>query len=106
SFLVRKVFLSMRSRMKIQLRRKGASGVVLLVTLVTLALPSAVLGQGAGASIEGYVRDQQGAVLPGATVTLRNEETGVSRATTTEADGQYRFLALGPGRYRLTAEMA
>ena len=45
-------------------------------------------------------------MLPGASVTLRNEDTGVTRTTTTEADGHYRFLALAPGRYRLKAELS
>ena len=79
---------------------------MLLILCIGLTLSSPVLGQGAGASIEGTLRDQQGAVLPGATVTLRNEETGVSRTATTDTEGRYRFLALAPGRYHLTAELS
>ena len=90
--------------MNIQPGRNGVSGVVLV--LMALAWASPVRGQGAGASVEGTVKDQQGAVLPGASVTLRNEDTGVTRTTTTEADGHYRFLALAPGRYRLKAELS
>jgi hypothetical protein len=90
--------------MTIQPGRNGVSGVALV--LMALAWASPVRGQGAGASVEGIVRDQQGAVLPGASVTLRNEDTGVTRTTTTEADGHYRFLALAPGRYRLKAELS
>ena len=81
-------------------------GIALLMVCITIPVASPVLGQGAGASIEGTLRDQQGAVLPGATVTLTNEESGVSRTTTTDREGHYRFLALAPGQYRLTAELS
>src|SRR5581483_11907195 len=73
-----------------------ASSFALLVGAITLALAAPVLGQGAGASIEGVVKDQQGGVLPGVTVTLRNLDSGVTRTSTTEPDGHYRFLALAP----------
>ena len=52
------------------------------------------------------MRDEQGGVLPGVTMTLRNQDTGVSRTLTTEADGRYRFPALAPGRYTLRAELS
>src|SRR5206468_5747301 len=55
--------------------------------------------------IEGTVRDEQGGVLPGATVTLRNEQTGVSRVAVTEADGRYLFPALAPGTYTVKVEL-
>src|SRR5205807_3348142 len=58
------------------------------------------------ASIDGIVKDQQGGVLPGVTVTLRNVDSGVTRTSTTEADGRYRFLALPPARYHLSAELS
>src|SRR3972149_5594678 len=87
-------------------RMSRGVGIALLMLCMGLAMASPVLGQGAGASIEGTLRDQQGAGLPGATVTLRNEETGVSRTTATDTEGHYRFLALAPGRYQLTAELS
>ena len=42
-------------------------------------------------AIEGTVSDPSGAALPNATVTLRNEDTGATQATTTSAAGYYRF---------------
>ncbi len=65
-----------------------------------------LLAQSGTGLITGVVRDEQGGVLPGVTVTLRNQESGVARTTTTEADGRYRFPALGPGRYTLRVELA
>ncbi len=38
-------------------------------------------------------------------MTLRNQETGVTRTAVTEADGRYRFGALSPGRYSVKAEL-
>jgi hypothetical protein len=54
-------------------------------------------------SIEGTVTDSSGAVVPEAEVTLTNLDTNVSRTVPTNAEGLYRFPALAPGRYKLTA---
>src|SRR5450631_3977946 len=85
--------------------RNGASA-ALLVALIGLALAPSAFGQGAGASIDGIAKDQQGGVLPGVTVTLRNQDSGVTRTSVTETDGRYRFLALAPGRYHLSAALS
>ena len=67
----------------------------------TAAVPAA---QEQSGSIQGVVTDPQGAVLPGATVEARNPLGG---ATTVVANGEgvYRFPALPPGRYELTAAL-
>jgi hypothetical protein len=54
-------------------------------------------------SIEGSVTDASGAVVPEAQVTLTNVDTGVTRTVPTNEEGLYRFPALAPGHYRLTA---
>lgn len=54
-------------------------------------------------NIRGVVTDQTGAVIPGATVTARQVETGLSRATTTDRKGNYVLLELPVGHYRLQA---
>ena len=53
----------------------------------------------------GVVSDVQSGVLPGVTLTARNAETGVVRATVSEADGRYRMAGLPPGRYDVKAEL-
>ncbi|HYU78722.1 MAG TPA: carboxypeptidase regulatory-like domain-containing protein, partial [Vicinamibacterales bacterium] len=68
--------------------------------------PTSVGAQGPTGRIEGVVHDAQGGVLPGATMTLRNQDTGVSRTLVTESDGRYLFPALGPGRYEIQAELS
>jgi hypothetical protein len=57
--------------------------------------------------IEGVVTDEQQAVLPGATVTIKNTSTGLSRTAVTGENGRYIFNSLPPeGRYELQAELA
>jgi hypothetical protein len=76
----------------------------LVVSVLFLAAPRSVTAQ-AGAAIDGTVKDEQGAVLPGATVTIRNVETGFERSVVTESEGRYRFQALQPGTYILKVEL-
>jgi protocatechuate 3,4-dioxygenase beta subunit len=56
------------------------------------------------ASIQGIVEDPSGAGVPHATVDLINAATGVTATTTADDSGNYRFLSLAPGAYKLTAQ--
>ena len=53
------------------------------------------------ASIKGVITDASGAVVPSATVTARNTETGVTRTTASDNDGTYLVLVLPVGRYEV-----
>jgi hypothetical protein len=75
-----------------------------LFTLVGLALP--VAAQSTTGTIQGIVRDDQAAVIPGATVTVRNVLTGQTRSVVTGDEGQYRFPNLQVGEYELAVELA
>src|SRR5437016_5322139 len=97
---------SLRRRTMESPRLRNIAFVALLMGVMGPGLVSPAFAQGAGASIDGVVKDQQGGVLPGVTVTLRNVDSGVTRTSTTEADGRYRFLALPPARYHLSAELS
>lgn len=57
-------------------------------------------------TISGTVADSTGAVVPGATVSLKNVETGVSRTISTDSAGRYTAPQLGLGKYEVTAEAA
>src|SRR5436309_6053613 len=57
------------------------------------------------ADLVGTIKDTSGGVVPGVTVSLTNEATGVSRSATTSDGGTYIFTSLQPGRYRLAAEL-
>ncbi len=60
--------------------------------------------QSASADLSGTVRDPQGAVILGATVTAKNKATNLTRTATTNDDGVYQFLNLPPAEYELTVE--
>jgi hypothetical protein len=70
-----------------------------------LASPTLLFAQSTAATISGTVLDEQKSVLPGATVTLRNLETGQIRAATSDATGNYKIVGLPPGRYELVVEL-
>jgi hypothetical protein len=53
-------------------------------------------------SISVIVRDEQHAVLPGATVTIRRTGTGSTRTAQADASGEFRVVAVPPGTYELT----
>ena len=74
-----------------------------LLVLGSVVAPA--FAQSTNATIDGIVKDNQGGVLPGATVTAVNEATGLSRTTTTGERGAYRLSELPPGRYTLRVEM-
>ncbi|HWW76760.1 MAG TPA: carboxypeptidase regulatory-like domain-containing protein, partial [Pyrinomonadaceae bacterium] len=71
-------------------------------------LPAAALAQAdaTSADLSGFVRDPAGAVVPGATVTVRNPAVGVTRSTQTNDEGFYRLVQLPPGTYEATVEAA
>src|SRR5436190_18549755 len=54
-------------------------------------------------TISGKVTDQNGAVIPGATVTAKLVDTKVERTAVTDGDGIYKIIQLAPGKYTLTA---
>src|SRR2546422_9320801 len=59
-----------------------------------------------GAQLSGTILDPNSAVVPGATVTLRSDTTGVEQSTTADASGQYAFLLVPAGQYTLTVAAA
>ena len=79
-----------------------------LVAVVALASPAFAQGGGASStgSISGEIKDAQGGVLPGVTVTATSPaQIGALTAVTNEA-GIYRFPSVPPGEYRLAFELA
>jgi len=78
----------------------------------TLRFCGAIVFLGAGlfgqalTSVSGSVTDPTGALLPKASVTLENVDTGLSRETVSDAQGLYSFPQVSPGNYRITAKAA
>src|SRR5262245_6636821 len=76
------------------------------LALVVLALSFELsIAQVNTATISGTVHDESGAVLPGASVSIQNQDTGITRAVTTNESGRYAAAALGLGNYRITVEL-
>ena len=76
---------------------------VFAVCLAALTMLPAAYAQ-YRASLRGVVSDPQGAVVPGANVTLTNTETNEKQISNSDASGIYNFNALPPGHFLLTVE--
>src|SRR6202166_161748 len=78
---------------------------VLILAVVASLSPPQALGQGETTSaIVGQVRDTTNAVVPGATVTIANPETGLRRSAKTDEAGRFNFPQLKPGTYSVKVE--
>jgi outer membrane receptor protein involved in Fe transport len=67
-------------------------------------LGNRAIAQQATAQITGTVKDQTGAVVSGAKLTLKNSDTGIARETTSDKNGSYLFTLVPIGTYELSAE--
>ena len=79
---------------------------LLLICALLLGTASAAYAQFDTATILGTVRDNTGAVVPGATVTLTGIDTGIVTTKVTDENGAYEFATVRIGKYRVTAELA
>jgi hypothetical protein len=80
--------------------------IALIVAMLLALTPAAVFAQATGAVLTGKVVDASGAALPGVTVTLTNDATGVSQTLVTALDGSYRSATVPAGRYTVMAELS
>ena len=74
---------------------------LIVAALVAMLITSSALAQTSSGTILGGVKDAQGAVVPGATVTATNLGTQYSRSTVTDAAGEYALRLLPVGEYML-----
>jgi hypothetical protein len=79
-----------------------------LACALAFAFSTAALAQAdaTSANLSGVVKDPTGAVIPGATVTVRNPATNDVRTVTTNDDGFYQLVQLTPGTYEVSVEAA
>jgi hypothetical protein len=83
----------------------GKLALVFLVAVVVLALtPPAGWGQNVYGTIAGTVTDTSGAAVANASVTLTNLDNAQKHSIETDASGNYTFLSILPGRYKLEGE--
>lgn len=85
------------------MRRQSTAVHVALLVVCACLLTTFVHAQYRG-SIRGTVTDPQGAVVPGATVTLLNTDTNLSMTATSDDSGIYVFNALPSAHYKITVE--
>src|ERR1700734_2215713 len=92
--------------MQFQAHASKALLALMLVTPVILpiALTRAARAQAATGSIAGRVTDPSGAVVPNATVTIRNTDLSTARTITTGRDGAFRTSGLISGAYTVDAK--
>ena len=81
--------------------RRFRGPAALCVLLILLTAP--VFAQFT-ASIQGEVQDQSGAGVAKANLQLLNVATGVTNVATTDSSGNYRFVSIAPGNYKITVE--
>jgi hypothetical protein len=78
--------------------------IILLIALVALLVAVGASAQMQTGTIVGRILDEQGAVLPGVTVTLAGGQG--SQTQVTDEKGEYRFVGLTPGTYELKTDLA
>jgi len=77
----------------------------LAAALAVILLAAAANAQVATGTISGTVRDNTGAVLPGVTVVVQNQDTGISRTVLSNEAGYYSAPSLAVGQYGLTISL-
>ena len=85
--------------------RRCFVGAAALLCMATLA-PAALFAQAGRAELNGTVFDSAKAVLPGATITVTNEATGIQRSVVSGPDGRFVIPTLTPGTYAVRVELS
>ena len=89
--------------MRKRLDRRVWYGLSVIALTMLMTAPTA-LAQ-ATSTFNGRILDQDNAVLPGVTVTVTNQNTGVVRTTVSNEEGLYFLPGLEPGVYRIATEL-
>ena len=89
-----------------ELWRAPAVCLLILATTLITGIPSVHAQTLTTGDVTGTLADPSGAVIPGATVTLRGVDTGTAVTAATNASGVYRFTLISPGAYSIAAQSA
>src|SRR5258708_6487127 len=95
-----------RPRAEVRSLPRTTAGVLLAAGVVWCALAGPAAAQAGKGTLLGTINDAQGAILPGATVTIVDLGTNISRSALTNASGHYVFANLKDGTYRVEAELS
>src|SRR5262245_54211940 len=82
------------------MRRHGLAAALLL------SVAGTAWAQGTDGGLRGYVKDEQGGALPGATVTATSPDAMAPATAQTDREGYYRLINLKPGTYTISVELA
>src|SRR5579872_4384101 len=80
------------------------SGILLVALLIWAVTPAIVFGQNVYGKISGTVSDSSGASIGQATLTLTNLDTNTKTQLKSDGSGNYSFVNIVPGRYKIQAE--
>jgi Carboxypeptidase regulatory-like domain/TonB dependent receptor len=81
-------------------------GVLFCLSILSMSSLSALAQTSGAGTITGSVADASAAVIPGATITITNTDTGILHTYTTNSAGLYVAPFLQPGHYKVNAEAA
>ena len=90
----------------ISMNRKGLRAIGLAIAFAWLVGVLPAGAQAGAGEITGIVKDQAGAAVPGATITVTDTRTNLQRVAVSSGDGVYTAASLAPGDYRLDVELA
>jgi len=91
---------------KTRKRSDALAGLIALAATLLLTTALTAAAQQNTGTILGIVKDSSGAVVPGASIIILNEETSLTRTVTTGESGAFRAPALPVGRYTVRVELA
>ena len=77
--------------------------ITVAAVFVLIAMAATVNAQQGTGDLRGKIVDSQQAVMPGVTVTVRNQENGTFRTTVSGVDGSFFISAMNPGLYQVEA---
>src|SRR5438128_2793789 len=77
-----------------------------LLSFLAVFSTAALAQQGQFAAMQGRILDESGAALPGVTVVVTHQGSGVFRQAVSNPDGSYYVTGIVPGTYRITAELS
>jgi hypothetical protein len=80
--------------------------ILVLCGILLLASSAFAQSQSTTGNIEGRVIDQTGAVVPSASVLATNQDTGFRKTVVSDSDGNYVFILLQPGKYKIEVKSA
>ena len=84
----------------------GRSAAALSLVFLTITARPVLAQQGQYAAVQGHVADESGGAMPGVTVVVTHQGSGMFRQVVSNADGSYYVANMVPGPYRITAELA